>query len=756
MKYTIGFIYKFVPGLLLMCFFGMITYAQTTPDPGIPGSYTVIKAEYDLGDMAFKPPSFADSVEVRGSVFYPSTLSTGPFPVLFFLHGRHETCWQTSDSSNTSSSWPCPSGWQPIVSYAGYDYLAYNMASHGYIVISVSCNSINATDNATADYGMNGRGELLQHHMDLWNAWNTTSTGPFGSLFVGALDMQNIGTMGHSRGGEGVVFQALLNQSLGSPYGIKAVLTLAPVDFLRHVLHHIPLLDISPYCDGDVTYLAGVHFYDDSRYSDPTDDAPKHTILFMGANHNFFNTVWTPGSYIAGGADDWYITGTATDPQCGPSAPTSKRFDTTKQKNALTAYMAAFYRVYIGHENAFAPILTVDDIVPPASSTLDSSNVFVSYHPSQINRLDVNRTDSTNKTTINTLQSAVTSSGMATFSVCGGGLAMASCGIAASVNQEPHRGSASTKGLAQMNMQWVNTTNYIINNIPAANENLTQYQDLIFRASVNFHLYSSAPDLDFTVQLIDSAGNISNQVVSNFTHALFHQPGTQANDLPKIVFNTIHLPLSGFTGVDMTTIRQIKFLFDQSPTGAILISDLAFSSPVCSNFRAFYTAGLGAGFNVTFTDYSNHGVGDSLAYFWDFGDPASGSSDTSSLHTVNHIYPGYGTYTACLSVKDFKKNSFVCLDTFCQTLDITPPAVVLTNSNQNISIYPNPANEFIRVDGASTNDMFELYNLYGQVVLNKILDEPIIKLPTSLPAGMYYAIVKTSNGRVIKKIEINR
>ena len=44
--------------------------------------------------------------------------------------------------------------------------------------------------------------------------YNTTGGAPFGTKFVGKLDMTRIGTMGHSRGGEGVVYNALLNLSL--------------------------------------------------------------------------------------------------------------------------------------------------------------------------------------------------------------------------------------------------------------------------------------------------------------------------------------------------------------------------------------------------------------------------------------------------------------------------------------------------------------------------------------------------------------
>ena len=63
--------------------------------------------------------------------------------------------------------------------------------------------------------------------------------------------------------------------------------------------------------------LQGQHFLDDSRYAH--DDSVLRTGLWvMGANHNFFNTVWTPGGYPLSTSDDW---GTAsTDSVCGSQA----------------------------------------------------------------------------------------------------------------------------------------------------------------------------------------------------------------------------------------------------------------------------------------------------------------------------------------------------------------------------------------------------------------------------------------------------
>ena len=543
--------------LFILCTTNFNAAAQT-PDPGLMGTHAVLKMEYDLGDayLPAVPPTFPWTMECRGSVHYPADLTSGPFPVLLWLHGRHETCYDPTTFA-TSSSWPCPSPRVPITSYAGYDYAARTMASHGYIVISISANSINAHDAGSSDAGMTARGHLMQNHLDLWQGWNTTvTTGPFGSTFVGALDLNNVGTMGHSRGGEGAIYNAEYNRSLGSPYGIKAILTLAPVDFYRHVVNGIPLMDVSPYCDGDVNDLQGVHFYDNARYKDTTDETPKHLLLVMGANHNYFNTVWTPVSYPAGGVDDWTYTGTAFDPFCGVSAPGNGRLDTTKQKAVYNTYAAAFYRYYIGHEKQFAPILETEDVIPPASALVDSTKIFISNHPGRTLRHDLNRTDSTTDTAYSTIHGPVTTNGLVSYSICGGGLTMTSCGIGSQAH-EPHKGSVSYPGLEQIKLRWDNPTDWFQNAIPAGYEDLTYFKCLQFRASVNYIESSPGPNTDFTVQLIDSAGAVSGQAVSAHTYCMFYEPGTTASDLPKICFNTIRIPLTSFTVINIAKVRFV-------------------------------------------------------------------------------------------------------------------------------------------------------------------------------------------------------
>lgn len=278
-----------------------ISHLSAAQDPGAVGPHNVLSTSYNRGDQAFTPSGFPAPVEVKASVHYPSNLNQGNFPLVVFMHGRHSPCYSEEirdDGAgediityNTYSQWPCSGNRRSIPSYQDYNYAAQILASHGYIVVSISANGISARDGSVSDGGMDARARLIQHHLNLWNGFNTSSSGDFGSLFVGKVDMDNIGTMGHSRGGEGAAEHYILNKSLGSPYGIKAVLPMAPTNAKRAVVEDVPLGVILPYCDGDVRDLSGIHFYDDARYALGTDNPPKHTFLVMGANHNFASIV---------------------------------------------------------------------------------------------------------------------------------------------------------------------------------------------------------------------------------------------------------------------------------------------------------------------------------------------------------------------------------------------------------------------------------------------------------------------------------
>ncbi|MDX6694249.1 MAG: hypothetical protein QOF02_1852 [Blastocatellia bacterium] len=552
-----------------------------TPDPGTTGPYAVTREEYNLGNQVFRPTGFPISVEVIASVHHPTDMTNGPFPLIVFLHGRHSTCYK---GSTAALRWPCRTTEQSIPSYQGYDYISQKLASNGYIVVSISANGINAYDNQVADYGAQARAELIQRHLNQWNTFNTTGAAPFGTKFVGKVNLNRVGTMGHSRGGEGVVKSFIYNASLGSPYTIKAVLPLAPVDFNRYVINNTALEVILPYCDGDVNDNQGVHYFDDARYNVTGDTGAKHTVQVMGANHNYFNTIWTPGLFAAGTAEDWsaYTSGGTSDPQCGTVAG-NKRLTAAQQQGVGLAYVSALMRAYVGGESQFLPLLT-GEAPPPASA--QTTNLHVSYHApdAATKRRDINRLLTSANLTTNTLGGATTQSGLTPQDLCGGDAPQAAQCLPStqSTTRQPHTtpSALSTKrGLSQLRTGWASLTSTFTNDLPLGSRDASGFQALQFRVSLNYNdtRNTSGATQNFSIAITDGAGTTSVIRVSDYSNALFFPPGSVAS-VPKIFLNTVRIPLSAFTGVNLTDIRSIQFRFDQLAQGALQISDLAFAS----------------------------------------------------------------------------------------------------------------------------------------------------------------------------------
>jgi hypothetical protein len=554
-------------------------FAQV-PDPGTPGPLPVTREEYNFGDTAFQPTDFPGPVELRASIHYPTNLPGGPYPVIVFLHGRHAPCFK---GQTQLLQWPCTdNGSASIPSFQGYDYISEVLASNGYVVVSVSANGVTARDNSVFDLGMLARAELIQKHLDILKTFSTTGGAPFGTKFVGKFDFTRVGTMGHSRGGEGVVRHYVLNNSLGAPYTIKAVFPLAPVDFSRPNVNNAALNVMLPYCDGDVSDLQGIHFYDDARYNVPGDNSPKHYELVMGANHNFFNTIWSPdSSRFPGAVDDWltFVPGGHSDSHCG-SSKFSKRLTEAQQRGTGLAYISAFFRAYVGGETQFIPLLTGD--APPPASALNN-NLFVSYHAPANRRLDVNRLLNDTNLTTNTLGGAAIQTALSPYELCGGDAPQPQRCIAEANNgQQPHTTPSARsplRGLSQLKTGWNDLTGNYKNNIPAALGNVSGFQAVQFRVSVNFADIRNLVGLasDFRVVLTDAANNSASVRVSDVSGALFFPPG-EVLVVPKIVLNTVRVPLSAFSGVNLNAVRSVQFTFNERLQGGILISDVAFAS----------------------------------------------------------------------------------------------------------------------------------------------------------------------------------
>jgi hypothetical protein len=84
-------------------------------------------------------------------------------------------------------------------------------------------------------------------------------------------------------------------------------------------------------------------------------------------------------------------------------------------------------------------------------------------------------------------------------------------------------------------------------------------------------------DQNLSIILGDGTGGTASVTVTDHSNALFFPPG-DTGPIPKVVLNTVRIPMSAFIGVDLTDVRTIQFRFDKRPSGALLISDIVFQS----------------------------------------------------------------------------------------------------------------------------------------------------------------------------------
>jgi hypothetical protein len=416
---------------------------------------------------------------------------------------------------------------------------------------------------------MRQRGLLLERHLALWDDWNTTGGDPFGTAFVGAVDMSRIGVMGHSRGGEGAVYQALVDRERPVPFGIDAVLPLAPVDFNRATINDVPLGVILPYCDGDVSDLQGVHFFDDSRYEVPGDQTTKGVVTAFGANHNFFNTVWSPSSGYPGAFDDNYACSeTLREPQ---------------QRRFGAIYMTSFLRDHVGGEADPRSLWTGG--TPPAS--IDPASRAVTYlaPDSAAWRFDVDRFDDPRSLGRTEPGGTTTPADLGIVSWCAdtefapcvpGDWSWYDVHLSVSWFDPP-----LSHGLQRAVLGWDTDRigdGSIRFGMPSTD--VSAMDHLAFRTVPNpgFPWNESYAFQDLSVVLEDGDGDRATVAAADVGNDALAFPLTLQRRRVEghVMLQQLRFPLSAFGGVDLDDIVAVEFAFDRTDVGVIDVADLAF------------------------------------------------------------------------------------------------------------------------------------------------------------------------------------
>ncbi len=176
-----------------------------------------------------------------------------------------------------------------------------------------------------------------------------------------------------------------------------------------------------------------------------------------------------------------------------------------------------------------------------------------------------------------------------------------------------------------------------------------------------------------------------------------------------------------------------------------------------ANFQAFPEVIGVAGDSVYFADNSV----DAWAWFWDFGDPASGMLNNSTLQNPVHFYATNGIYDVTLIVE----NSYGCTDSITKVgfIKISVGLDDLTAEFADVNIFPVPFNDRINLSielGEIKDVRLSLMDMNGKLVQQEFLQNVISNstlhyqwnLNKSISEGFYFLRIDFDDKPYFRKL----
>lgn len=491
--------------------------------------------EYNDGTTTVQDKNGADvTVEKKAVVRFPAdaagksdpsqiSTSQASYPVVVIAHGN---------SSDTNS-------------YKGYDYLLEHLAKNGFIATSYHMKP-----------GMKGvdRAALLFEHLD-------SLKSQFGSSMA-----NNIGIMGHSRGGEAVAIAPRLNHQESHGWNLNAVVSIAPTDqYTNETIKNpwaTPYLVIYGSLDGDVAggytspMRTGFAIYDRAQ-----DDA-KSMLFVYGASHGRFNTVW--GDFDLDTLQMWVDT-------IGPGEK-AKAISMDAHQKIAKGYAAAFFRQHLMGATEFRGMFA-GEWIPSAVEAADGGSVelYVQYGDTTRDVVD----DFEGTHTATSWQSSTIGG-----TVDDGGTLPSDPTEDELYDIDSH----SPHVTAGLLLEWNDTSDELQFTVPSGHRDVAAYSALSFRVTQKVGSPANPMgEQDLYVTLEDGSSGSRKVKVSAF--GMIPEPYERYyNQFTKSAMNTIRVPLDAFVikvpgpgPVDLNDVRHVTFDFERNPTGEIEIDSVEFT-----------------------------------------------------------------------------------------------------------------------------------------------------------------------------------
>ena len=450
--------------------------------------------------------------------------------------------------------------------HLGYAYIANELASYGYIVVSINANrGITAGAGLPDDRGLNlMRGRLILRHLALLSGWNR-GTGPIappaslGFNPVGSMNFDEVGLMGHSRGGEGT--RAALQQfrDQGSPFpaligklDIRSIFEIGPVDGQTSRMldaNGVNSIILLPACDGDVSNIQGIKVFDRVFLNTSPDDVLDFhgTTYVYGADHDAYNTEWqTADSPGCNGTNPLF-------PQAGESRP---------QQITARDQLIPFFRATVGRQEKLPLAGIFDPLNPAAPTAIDITDIDRGFLPAPLGQTVTLLEKFAGPTGTGDSGKPSTSSGVTVVQQ------------AASSEHQP--------GTRVATISWDTTspsTRYFQVNLTSAT-NVANAESMSFRTALRcFGTICTTPasadgEMSYEVSLVDASGQTSKPISTAGLVRISRPVGSTATNLHSTLY-TVQIPLAAVRGVNLRQVTGIRFDFTEKPAGIVDITDIA-------------------------------------------------------------------------------------------------------------------------------------------------------------------------------------
>ncbi len=550
------------------------------PDPSLKGPYSYHTYFYGSGDdkhrkeygkgvdfktepvdanpfMGFfdKIPRYwgfdLNKLPLNGRVWFPD--GAGPFPLVLIVHGNHNM----KDFSDP-----------------GYEYLGKLLAGRGFIAVSVDENFLNQKFGGEND----ARAFVLLEHLNVWDTWNQTQ----GHTFEGKVDMDRIALVGHSRGGESVAHAAAFNRLERYPddanvklyynFAIRSVIAIAPSDGQYKPAGHPTALENVNYLviqgghDADVAAFMGlrqfnrVYFTDDHFWF-------KSAVYVYRANHNRFNTAW--GGLNASAPVSWLINDKPI-------------MDMESQRKVAKVLISAFLEATLNSRDEYLPMFKDIRKVGP-------------WLPEDIY---INRYEDSNFKVIADFEEDFD---VTTTTIPGGRLLGENLQTWKEANVPYRTKGNSTQENATVVLEWDNENEQDANSVELATYTIALSPEIITEIDLNrnsniiFSIGTESEDqhepLDLTIELCDGDGNCAGLPLSTIGPVHPALPVRLAKwewlekkrieKFSERILQTYEMPIQHFIDGNLSfepsRLESIRFLFDRSDKGSIMLDDIGFS-----------------------------------------------------------------------------------------------------------------------------------------------------------------------------------